>query len=309
MTKLAVICDLDGSLVDCSKRLHYVTNGHHHWDDFFKEIVNDTINEPIRLIVNTFFQNDYNIILCSGRPEKTRNDSQKVLIDNNVNFDRLYMRSDGDTRADHIVKKELLAQIIAEGWDPFLVIDDRQSVVNMWRENGLTCLQCAPDWEKVDSKAILTVMIGPSGAGKSTWLNSNDAVFSFNIKPSDIISSDQIRIDMLGNLADQSRNDDVFDALHQMVKLRLKFGMNAVVDATNIKRKDRIGIASLAEGICKVRYIVINRPIEEKIATGGWRNDVPGLIERHENTFKSNLKDILKGDNLSNVKVYDLRDH
>jgi hypothetical protein len=28
--------------------------------------------------------------------------------------------------------------------DVFCVVDDRQKVVDMWRENGLTCFQVAP---------------------------------------------------------------------------------------------------------------------------------------------------------------------
>ena len=51
--------------------------------------------------------------------------------------------------------------------------------------------------------------------------------------------------------------------------------------------------------------------MKEKIKDGGWRNDVvikdSSLIEYHENTFKSNLKAILNGDNDSRVTVQDWR--
>jgi hypothetical protein len=53
------------------------------------------------------------------------------------------MRSDNDYRADFIVKEELLAQLRADGYNPVMAFDDRQQVVDMWRENGLICAQVA----------------------------------------------------------------------------------------------------------------------------------------------------------------------
>ena len=54
------------------------------------------------------------------------------------------MRKDGDQRADHIVKREILAQIRNAGFEPVLVFDDRQSVVDMWRDQGIRVAQTAP---------------------------------------------------------------------------------------------------------------------------------------------------------------------
>ncbi len=48
----------------------------------------------------------------------------------------------GDMRPDWIVKKQLLWEIRKE-FDPLIAIDDRNSVVKMWREEGIQCLQAA----------------------------------------------------------------------------------------------------------------------------------------------------------------------
>lgn len=57
-----------------------------------------------------------------------------------------------------------------------------------------------------------------------------------------------------------------------------------------------------------VRYMVINRPMEEKRRDAEWRAKLPfDLLEKHEQTFRSQLADILAGDNLPNVTVVDLR--
>ena len=59
----------------------------------------------------------------------------------------LLMRSDGDNRSDYIVKKEIYEQNIRDWQDVLFVLDDRNSkkcpVVDMWREQGLTCFQVA----------------------------------------------------------------------------------------------------------------------------------------------------------------------
>ena len=40
------------------------------------------------------------------------------------------------------VKQDILNSLRTQGKDILFTIDDRQSVVDMWRANGITCLQC-----------------------------------------------------------------------------------------------------------------------------------------------------------------------
>ncbi len=102
------------------------------------------------------------------------------------------MRREGDYRQDFVVKSEILDRILAEDNEIAFIVDDRPSVVSMWRERGLTCLQCR-DWDEREETGpgLLTLMIGPSGAGKSHWLAS-DAPRSLGIHPSHVLSSDQM---------------------------------------------------------------------------------------------------------------------
>jgi hypothetical protein len=58
-----------------------------------------------------------------------------------VNYDSMYLRDDGDMRPDDIVKEELLAKIRADGYKPTIAFDDRNQVVNKWRELGINCYQ------------------------------------------------------------------------------------------------------------------------------------------------------------------------
>jgi predicted kinase len=248
---------------------------------------------------------DAAVIVCSGRPEKCRDMTVACLGENRVEYDRLYMRPDDDTRPDHVVKRQILDGIRADGFAPFLVIDDRESVVQMWRDEGLVCLQAKVD-RATAGTALLTIMVGPSGAGKSTWIAAT-------VPGSQVVASDTIREELCGDWRDQTRNEDVFAALHAVVSTRLKHGLPTTIDATNLRRKDRMACAELARG-GPVRYVVIDRPMEEKRRDGGWRNEIIGsdgkpfdLIGKHDQTFRSQIKDILSGDGLSNVEVLDVR--
>ena len=67
----------------------------------------------------------------------------KWLNDNGIKFDDLYMRFTNDLRKDSIVKQEIYEMCIKDKYNVLFVLDDRDQVVNMWREQGLKCLQVA----------------------------------------------------------------------------------------------------------------------------------------------------------------------
>lgn len=302
-----VIVDIDGTVADCRHRLHHVLpGGKRDWKSFFAEIPHDPPIQPVVDLVQSLAQS-FRIVMASGRSEDERDVTVAQLDAFGVPYDRMYMRASGDTRPDDVVKRQILAGIREDGYEPFIVIDDRQSVVDMWRDEGLVCLQAAPPQANMPSHARLVLMVGPSGAGKSTWLKGS------LFEPHHVISSDELRHDICGNFKDQSRNAEVFDAMHKLATARLRLALPTVIDATNIRRKDRVTLAKLVPDTCEVEYIVINRPMVDKRLMGGWRNEVYkngewfDLIAAHENTFQNNLKDILRGDDMRNVTVTDYR--
>jgi len=105
----------------------------------------DTLNEPVAKVITALAQASYTIIYVSARNTGMRKVTEKWLQDHNLWFapHLLYLRKEGDTRADTIVKRELLERIRAKGYHPILSFDDRNSVVAMWRDEGITCLQVA----------------------------------------------------------------------------------------------------------------------------------------------------------------------
>lgn len=57
---------------------------------------------------------------------------------------QLYMRGEGATRKDSIIKEELFMEHVYRKYNVLFVLDDRNQVVDKWREMGLTCFQVAP---------------------------------------------------------------------------------------------------------------------------------------------------------------------
>lgn len=141
----------------------------------------------------------------------------------------------------------------------------------------------------------IVLMIGPSGAGKST-------IAAKLFPQHEIVSSDSVRAELCGDFRIQSRNNEVFAEVHRRSELLVANGQRVVVDATNLKTRDRQFFIDLAHKYkVKLYYLVVNRSVQDKLATGGWRLGVDGLIEKHENTYKSNLRTILNGDGVATV--------
>jgi predicted nucleotidyltransferase len=126
----AVIVDIDGTLAKMNGRSPY---------DYSK-VTTDTPVIGIREVVNLFYGADKDIVLCSGRPECSRMDTEAWLDNHGVLWNSLYMRKDGDDRRDDMINYEFL-QDITKKYYVTHVLDDRDRVVAMWRACGLTCLQ------------------------------------------------------------------------------------------------------------------------------------------------------------------------
>lgn len=139
-----VIIDVDGTLSNCAPRLATKPNGKFHWEKFFKEMGNDLPNEWCVRLAQIYYQMGFVIYIVTGRPAEYRAETETWLAKYGVPYDFLYMRGTKDNRQDSIVKKEILHTLLPKKELIEFVVDDRQQVVDMWREEGLTCLQCNP---------------------------------------------------------------------------------------------------------------------------------------------------------------------
>ena len=143
-TKDVVICDIDGTLANPNHRRHYVTGeGKKDWKSFFRVQNLAPVKEETKDAL-TLFGMVFTIHIVTARPESERERTVKWLDAKHVKYDELHMTRTGKMRhiADCEAKRLWLHSMGKEFKSRILVIlDDRTSVVNMWREEGLVCWQ------------------------------------------------------------------------------------------------------------------------------------------------------------------------
>lgn len=144
MTNKVIVFDIDGTIANVDHRRHWVASKPKNWAAWNAGMANDTVHEDIVEMMDLFADKDYQIILCSGRGDDTREVTVKWLADNDIPYNQLFMRRASDYRKDSIVKVELLQQIRQWHGEPFIWFDDRQQVVDAIRAEGVRVCQVAP---------------------------------------------------------------------------------------------------------------------------------------------------------------------
>ena len=118
------------------------------------------------------------------------------------------------------------------------------------------------------------LMVGLAGSGKSTIAKEIEYAIRMSSPKYDeygradkvvLISSDDIRAEILGDVNDQTQNDKVFSHAHKLIKQAVKDYNHIIVDATNITIKNRRALLNCLDDkkdYHKIAYIV-NTPIEK----------------------------------------------
>lgn len=81
----------------------------------------------------------------------------------------------------------------------------------------------------------VTILSGLPASGKTEWAKN----YLFFDPKAVIISPDQIRGELTGDVADQSRNDEVFLIAIRRYRLHLLTGKDIIIDATNLTTSER----------------------------------------------------------------------
>lgn len=148
MKQKAIIVDLDGTLCNTAHRQHHMELEQKNWKAFYEALIYDEHHEWCVALISAMLASGHEIIFVSGRPEDYRQETEGWLHDHAISLATephpLFMRKTGDFRKDAIVKTEIYQSKIEPFYNVLFCVDDRQQVVDAWRELGLTCLQCAP---------------------------------------------------------------------------------------------------------------------------------------------------------------------
>lgn len=132
----AIICDIDATLSLNLKGRPFYGEG------CAEGIADDIVIEPIANILRTMSKNN-KILIVTGREgtpeiiEATKN----WLINNNIHYDSIYLRPVKDYSPGAECKKEIYNNYIKGKYNVSFVLEDNKKCVNMWRSEGLICLQ------------------------------------------------------------------------------------------------------------------------------------------------------------------------
>ncbi len=154
------IFDIDGTIADCSQRLHFILPAKEDvagdidldkiapdWESFYKDCVNDRPIESVLSLLLDLQESGAKIIFITGRPCKYMAETIHWLEKHiGKRVDGLWMRKNDDHRPDYIIKKEIYELHIKPNLGNNCiagVFEDRKQCVDMWRSLGLTCYQVA----------------------------------------------------------------------------------------------------------------------------------------------------------------------
>lgn len=136
---MIAIFDLDGTLAHMDDR-----RTPFEWDKVHLDRIDPVVARQARM--HHYVQDT--VLIVSGRDAVCRPATEHWLLENEIRYEKLFMRPTADFRDDRVVKREIWDTLIVPEYKPLpdhvVIYDDRDKVVAMWRELGLKVLQVAP---------------------------------------------------------------------------------------------------------------------------------------------------------------------
>lgn len=129
----AIIVDVDGTLAEMNGRSPY------DWSKVGEDKPNLTVSEIVGLLRD---DGEKNVIICTGRDGSCKEATMYWLSRWGIQWDDFYIRPEGNIEKDSVIKRRFLEDIVKKYYVT-AVFDDRDQVVEMWRDAGLQCFQVA----------------------------------------------------------------------------------------------------------------------------------------------------------------------
>lgn len=130
----AVVVDIDGTLAEHVARSPYD----------YSRVHTDGVHQHIKKLVDLYWEDGYEVIVLSGRPDTCREATEQWLENNDIFYTELYMRAGDDGRNDADVKQDLFDKYVRDQYRVHVWLDDRDRVVRRIRKLGVNVLQVAP---------------------------------------------------------------------------------------------------------------------------------------------------------------------
>ena len=136
------VLDIDATLSDTSKRIHFIEGRPKDWDSFFAHAKDDAVLDEGLAVATTLAEN-HEIVYLTGRPERLRRDTVKWFKDNGFPGGKLLMRGNNDRRPSVVMKLARL-RTLAQERAVAVRVDDDISVCKAAEKAGYTVMRA--DW-------------------------------------------------------------------------------------------------------------------------------------------------------------------
>lgn len=140
-----ILFDLDGTLALTGHRDHFITKPRKEWNAFFAACKDDAPNLPVITAFQALKAQGHRLEIWTGRIETVYAETLVWLEQHGIAPHAIKMRAKDDFTPDHLLKEEWLQNAEQK---PFLVFEDRDRVVDMWRRHNIPCFQVAA-WKHV----------------------------------------------------------------------------------------------------------------------------------------------------------------
>ena len=137
-SRSAVIVDLDGTLCNVSTILHFVEGEEKDFHAFHAASAGCPPNDHVASAVRAAHEAGHGILVVTGREFIWRDLTLDWLRDHDLPYDELVMRISGDYRPDHVIKAEMLDDLIARGWAVSDAWEDQGDIAELWESRGIS---------------------------------------------------------------------------------------------------------------------------------------------------------------------------
>lgn len=127
-----VIFDIDGTLSHVNGKRDYFD-----WD----KVDRDDLDTIVFDAYKAYKDAGNKIYVVTGRSEEAREKTELWLDFYGITYEKLLMRKADDYRPDNIVKMEIFNTHIKGKCNVKVIFEDRQKIINMWRNLGLKVFQ------------------------------------------------------------------------------------------------------------------------------------------------------------------------
>ena len=120
------------------KRYSINSRGPFEWNN----VSNDNLNRPIAELMAMSQKHSYKTIILSGRDEAASEKTIKWLNQNDIIYDKLYLRPSNNQMSNADYKRMIFINEIQAKYNVLFILEDLPEVVKMWRDEfSLTVLQ------------------------------------------------------------------------------------------------------------------------------------------------------------------------